>query len=491
MNNDYFFQFVLIPMLMTLLTQLLSKIENLNPLHILETIKQMDLKKMFQKRYTVCLRGERLRSVCQYSGEANIVESFTNTFSALWEYIIHSNENKDISELTELNSNSSSRIGKEQKTFYYVSQETNFLINKELDLYGRTSVRIDTQEKKNGGSIESQVISIELFSYSTQIEEIKSFLKDITERYTEKIKTEREMKRFIYSIKHVDDEDYYDCWYEAPFTSTKTFDNLFFNEKPNLMKKIDFFLNNRDWYYKKGIPYTLGIGLSGEPGTGKTSIIKAIAKYTDRHIVNLSMKLFKTRKQLYQFFFETTYNRKNISESITYDKKIIVIEDIDCLGDIVLKRKENIIPQNQENTTDKILQTILEKSEKDSSEEGEKKVYKGPMPTDPITLDDILNIWDGIQEHSGRIMIITSNHYDKLDPALVRPGRIDVKLEMSHLSKSTIQTIYKHLYEKNIPTNMIKKIPEYRYTPAKIMNMYLNNQDNEKAFLNELCNKKI
>ena len=137
------------------------------------------------------------------------------------------------------------------------------------------------------------------------------------------------------------------------------------------------------------------------------------------------------------------------------------------------------------------LQTILEKSEKDSSEEGEKKVYKGPMPTDPITLDDILNIWDGIQEHSGRIMIITSNHYDKLDPALVRPGRIDVKLEMSHLSKSTIQTIYKHLYEKNIPTNMIKKIPEYRYTPAKIMNMYLNNQDNEKAFLNELCNKKI
>lgn len=477
-------------MLMTLLTQLLSKMENLNPLHMMETIKQMDLKKMFQKRYTVCLKGERLRSVCQYSGEATIVESFTNTFSALWEYIISSNEYKDISEITELNSNSSSRIGKEQKTFYYVSQETNFLINKELDLYGRTSVRVDTQEKKNGGSIESQVIAIELFSYSTQIEEIKSFLKDITEKYTEKIKTEREMKRFIYNIKHIDDEDYYDCWYEAPFTSTKTFDNLFFNEKPNLMKKIDFFLNNRDWYYNKGIPYTLGIGLSGEPGTGKTSIIKAIAKYTDRHIVNLSMKLFKTRKQLYQFFFETTYNRKNISESITYDKKIIVIEDIDCLGDIVLKRKE-IIPKKEENTTDKILQTILEKSEKDSSEDGEKKAYKVSMPSDPITLDDILNIWDGIQEHSGRIMIITSNHYDKLDPALVRPGRIDVKLEMSCLSKQTIQKIYKHLYEKNIPTNMIKKIPEYRYTPAKIMNMYLNNQDNDKAFLNELCNKKI
>ena len=100
--------------------------------------------------------------MCQYSGETNIVESFTNTFSALWEYIINSNEYKDISELTELNSNSSSRIDNEQKTFYYVSQETNFLINKELDLYGRTSVRIDTQEKKNGGSIESQVLFLGL-----------------------------------------------------------------------------------------------------------------------------------------------------------------------------------------------------------------------------------------------------------------------------------------------------------------------------------------
>ena len=76
---------------MTLLTQLLSKMENLQPFRIVETIKQIDLKQLFKKRYTVCLKGERLRSVCQYSGETNIVESFSNTFSSLWEYIINSN----------------------------------------------------------------------------------------------------------------------------------------------------------------------------------------------------------------------------------------------------------------------------------------------------------------------------------------------------------------------------------------------------------------
>tara|TARA_B100001287_G_scaffold276862_1_gene290295 strand:- start:34237 stop:35706 length:1470 start_codon:yes stop_codon:yes gene_type:complete len=488
MDYEHILQFFIIPFVMSLITQLLSRIENFSLTTLIESLQEIDYNNVFNKRYTICLKGERIRSVCQYSGEANIVESFTNTFSALWEYIINSHEYTDILEITELNNKSSSRIDKEQKTFYYVSQNKKFLIDKSLKLYGKTNLKIDTQEKKGGGTIDSNMITIELFSYTTPIEKIKVFLNDITHKYVEKIKTEREKKQFIYSIKHIDNEDYYDSWYESEFSTTRTFDNLFFNEKECLLKKINFFLNNKEWYHEKGIPYTLGIGLSGEPGTGKTSIIKAIAQYTNRHIINLSMKLFKSRKQLYQFFYETTYNRKNVSESITYDKKIIVIEDIDCLGDIVLKREKQIAKEAKEDDTKKMLQTILENSEK--GEDGEKTSVKiSSSPSDPITLDDVLNIWDGIQEHYGRIMIITSNHYDKLDPALTRPGRIDIKLEMSYLSKQSIQQIYKHLYEKNIPKTMIKKLPDYKYTPAKIMNIYLNNQQDDKSFLKEICKK--
>jgi chaperone BCS1 len=54
---------------------------------------------------------------------------------------------------------------------------------------------------------------------------------------------------------------------------------------------------------------------------------------------------------------------------------------------------------------------------------------------DPITLDDILNLWDGLKETPGRILGISSNHYNKLDPALVRPGRIDITINFDNSSR--------------------------------------------------------
>ncbi len=64
-------------------------------------------------------------------------------------------------------------------------------------------------------------------------------------------------------------------------------------------------------------------------------------------------------------------------------------------------------------------------------------------------------MWDGIRETPGRILIITSNHYDKLDPALTRPGRIDIEMEMSKLTKKTLCQIIFHLYNKKIPLKQI------------------------------------
>ena len=105
---------------------------------------------------------------------------------------------------------------------------------------------------------------------------------------------------------------------------------------------------------------------------------------------------------------------------------------------------------------------------------------------EPLTLDDILNLWDGIRETPGRIMVISSNHYDKLDPALKRPGRIDITMNLSYATRNSIAEIYKHLFEHPIDAERLEKIPDRFYTPAEIINIYMAGEKDNQKFLDRL-----
>jgi chaperone BCS1 len=204
--------------------------------------------------------------------------------------------------------------------------------------------------------------------------------------------------------------------------------------------------------------------------------------------VTISLKLVKTKKQLDAIFFEQRYSRDNEKNSITFDKKVIVFEDIDCIGEIVkdrAKKKAEAIETNEKikSVETLILENLIEKdtvSIKPSllSEE------------DPITLDDILNLWDGIRETSGRIMIISSNHYNDLDPALKRPGRIDIELELSYTSRKTIGEIYEHLFDKPICPDTLELVPDRVYTPAEIINFYTDVEHDPDKFVEKLILRK-
>ena len=106
-------------------------------------------------------------------------------------------------------------------------------------------------------------------------------------------------------------------------------------------------------------------------------------------------------------------------------------------------------------------------------------------------MDDILNLWDGIRETPGRILIISSNHYDKLDPALIRPGRIDITHEFSNASHDVIAEIYFHLFGRDISISKLKKIKPYFYSPAEIINMYVSNKNEDDFMKRLLQNTKL
>ena len=471
----------------------------------------------FTKKNVVEYEGKISCNTNYYDNQIHQTTSFSECFKAIWLHIIENvKENKTIYSIKE-HMVSQNMYSKDDKGIYMVNQKDKFLISEQFDIYAYTYIDSETSgDNEKAGSVKrtnmqkTERIIIQLYSYKNDIETIKQFVEDITVKYVSSLEQTRKDKRYIYTLTNIKFEDSpSERWSEVVFESTRSFDNLFFDNKLIAMDKINHFLKNKEWYYNKGIPYSLGIGIHGPPGTGKTSFIKAIATYTQRNIICISLKLIRTKKQLDNIFFEDRYNDDNKRHSITFDKKVIVFEDIDCIGDIVMDREKKKNKNKNKNGEDyclglgrklnldemtmtskvnmgDLLETIAEMDE--SSKKGimSTATPKALIDDEPITLDDILNLWDGIRETPGRIMIISSNHYNDLDPALKRPGRIDITLELSYASRQVISEMYKHLFELDIDPTVLEQINDKFYSPAEIINICMNEEQDKDRFVNRL-----
>jgi ATP-dependent 26S proteasome regulatory subunit len=462
--------YMVMSMIMSFITKLFTHIQFWFEYHFdwLKIVNYFSNNNSVSYEGKVCVNYDRFS--CQFT--QSIV--FSDQFKALWNHII-----KDVDENDTIRHIKEYMLGTSNETIYMVNQYNQFLVCPKKQIYAVSYIRqnAETQEKRTGDTNKIDYIIVELFSKKSGVKEIKDYVDEITKEYLDTIEESRNNKKFIYTLDKATYEDNScECWNETQFESTRSFKNIFFDKKEEVLSKVDFFLANRDWYYEKGIPYTMGIGLYGPPGTGKTSFIKALANYSDRHIVSISLKVVKTRKQLEAVFFEDRYNKDNRKCSISFNKKIVVFEDIDCIGDIVKERKVE-----------------KKKVEEDVSNDGDLKKDKKKdllcplLEEDLITLDDILELWDGLREATGRIMIITSNHYDKLDHALRRPGRIDITLEMSYASRKTIGEMYKHLVGEEVDRSKLEQVNDRFYTPAEITNVYMNERQGmmERLLKNE------
>jgi hypothetical protein len=193
------------------------------------------------------------------------------------------------------------------------------------------------------------------------------------------------------------------------FKTNKSFSNVYGSHMDNLKARLNLFMNDPGWYARRGIPHTLGILLHGIPGAGKTSTIKAIARDTNSHIVTIALRKYTTEDQLMALFHSDMIVVDGGGRSggtqyrIPQSRRLIVIEDIDALTDVTLDRR-------------------LRNAEAEKKEVV--KLGSGKF----ITLGFLLNLLDGMLEVPGRKLVITTNHPERLDPALLRPGRLDVKI---------------------------------------------------------------
>jgi hypothetical protein len=258
------------------------------------------------------------------------------------------------------------------------------------------------------------------------------------------------------------------------FTTTRTFDNVYFDDQQKVKKHTEFFLNNKRWYEKKGIPYTLGFLFHGDPGCGKTSETKAIANVARRHIINVQLSEIKTKAQLRHLFFSddiNVYNGQTLERFIIpIQERLYVIEDIDAMGDIVLRREWK-------------REIVIKKEEDPFAHIADDEILK-----EPIDLSFLLNILDGTLEASGRMLVITSNFPERIDRALIRPGRIDMIVNFKKCSVQVLKDMVEGFYDKLDTEHAVWTAPnmDCKWSPAEVNQILFRNFDTPDLAMTEL-----
>ena len=184
-------------------------------------------------------------------------------------------------------------------------------------------------------------------------------------------------------------------------------------EEDHLIRDIAKFRKSRERYRQLGVPYHRGYLLYGPPGTGKTSLVSAMAARFELHIYAINLSSFSDRS------LTTAMND-------VPPNSVILFEDIDCMK----SGKARLIPEE-----------TLDKSGANGNED-----KKDALPGLGVTLSGLLNVLDGFSAPENVLFVMTSNVVENLDPALLRPGRIDYKLYMGQADHRQKVELYKRFF---------------------------------------------
>ncbi|KAJ8500857.1 hypothetical protein OPV22_011409 [Ensete ventricosum] len=252
-------------------------------------------------------------------------------------------------------------------------------------------------------------------------------------------------------------DDHRNPWSPTPFSHPSTFETLAIDPvlRDEIRDDLLRFVSRREYYSRVGRSWKRGYFLYGPPGTGKTSLVAAIANLLEFDVYDLELTAVHSNTVLRRLLVSTN------------PKSVVVIEDVDCSLDLSDRNKKKKKKKKSKPDSD------TEEREMDPSEGG---TGRG---TSSVNLSGVLNFVDGLWSScvGERLMIFTTNHPERLDPALLRPGRMDRKIHLSYCCPAAFRMLARNYLEIGEEHELMAEaealLAEVDITPAEIAEMFM------------------
>ena len=229
---------------------------------------------------------------------------------------------------------------------------------------------------------------------------LQSFVNDVVQCHNKRLG----VQSYLYT--------YNDGWDWVQGYSPRFMDSVVLEpgEKEHLIEDIGRFRNSKQRYQRLGVPYHRGYLFYGPPGTGKTSLVSAVAAHFALSIYTCNL---------------TEFNDRTLMNAVNQvpPKSILLFEDVDGM-------------KGSQARTGAI-----------SGGTGNTAPARDNVPAhNTVTLSGLLNVLDGFYAPTGVLFVMTTNHIEKLDEALLRPGRIDYKLYLGKASDRQKAELYRRFF---------------------------------------------
>ena len=278
----------------------------------------------------------------------------------------------------------------------------------------------------------------------------------------------RKLKEFLYDCKAIYEEQAQgktaiyvsqDGWSLAMTRDQRRMETVVLpqNLKSDFLRDVEEYLDpdTRTWYADRDLPYRRGYLMHGRPGTGKTSLIFAAAGRfnLDIYVLNLAK-----------------VNDATLDKRLSKlpPRCIILLEDIDVI-------------EATKNRTDEIKQPAAS----------------------GVTLSGLLNALDGVASKEGRVLIMTTNHVDHIDEAVIRPGRVDKMIEFGHANQEMLLELFQFIYMpltkieakqsswddqaiRALATEFAGRVPEMQFSPAQVLAFLIEHKISPQEAVNNV-----